>query len=309
MELSGILSIDKTAGYTSHRVVSLVRRVAGQRSVGHTGTLDPGASGLLMLCLGNATLLSRFFTRLDKVYEGEILLGKRSTTYDREGEVTTVVENPRVTPEIIIETLNSLVGEQWQTPPKWSAIHVKGKRLYEYARRNDEVEIPRRKVTIHAIDLLAYTPPIVTFRARVSSGTYIRSLAHDVGERLGTGGLLNSLRRCSVGSFNVDNALFLEPDMLTRETITKNMSGIYEACNFLPRVVVDEKAFMRLRHGNPVVIKHAVPAERQDDTPLNETLVFRADRTFVAIALLNRDKEGYQILTPHRVVPMANKNP
>lgn len=206
----GILLIDKPDGMTSFGVVARVRRVLTQQAgkkvkVGHTGTLDPFATGLLILCVGKETKNAMSYTKLDKVYEATIRLGQTSTTGDPEGEVTDVSDLQPNRDEIE-NALRKFTGEITQTPPIFSAIKVGGQRAYDLARAGKEVEIPERKVTIHSLELVDYTYPELKIRTHVSSGTYIRTLAEDIGKALGTGAYCTQLRRTKVSDWDVANA-------------------------------------------------------------------------------------------------------
>ena len=210
----GILLIDKPAGMTSFGVVARVRRVlskaAGKKvKVGHTGTLDPFATGLMILVYGKATKDAMTYTKLDKVYEATFVLGQISSTGDPEGEITNVSTDVP-TPEALAAALEQFRGEIQQRPPIFSAIKIDGQRAYKLARDGKEVEIPLRTVTVHSLELIDYTYPEVKIRTHVSSGTYIRSLASDIGEVLGTGAYCTQLRRTVIRDWNVEDAETLE---------------------------------------------------------------------------------------------------
>jgi tRNA pseudouridine55 synthase len=213
---NGILLVDKPAGWTSFDVVAKIRGqirreyqekginpTKRQLKVGHAGTLDPFATGLLVILLGEATKKANKFLKLDKVYEATIRLGQTSTTGDLEGEITEV-DSAQPTNEEVVVTLQKFAGEITQIPPKFSAIKVNGQRAYKLAHQGKEVEIPARKVTIYSIELLDYQYPEVRIRTHVSSGTYIRTLAEDVGAMLGVGAYCSALRRVSVGDMTLD---------------------------------------------------------------------------------------------------------
>jgi len=206
--MNGLLLVDKPAGVTSHDVVDKIRRAAGIRRVGHTGTLDPGATGLLVLCLGVATRLSEHLTGLDKVYEGAMKLGLVTDSYDMDGKV--LEENPApqdLTAEDIQRACDGFTGDIMQVPPMVSAVKVGGERLYKRARQGEVVERAPRQVTVREFRVLAYEPPLVQIRVKCTRGTYVRSLCHDVGQELGCGATLASLRRTYVGQFSVEDAL------------------------------------------------------------------------------------------------------
>lgn len=207
MSLDGFLVVDKPSGVTSFSIVSLVRRLTGTRRVGHAGTLDPLASGVLPVALGSATRLIEFLDEDHKTYIATLRLGVETDTYDAEGAVTAESDASPVRESDVRDALASFVGVIEQTPPVYSAIKVAGKPLYRYAREGGDVPQPRpRTVRIDAIDLLRYEPPIAEIEVRCGPGTYIRSLAHDAGARLRCGAHLAALRRTRSGGFGIEYA-------------------------------------------------------------------------------------------------------
>ena len=232
-DIAGVLNIDKSAGMTSHDVVNRVRRVAQTRRVGHAGTLDPLATGVLLLCLGRATRLVEYLVGQPKVYEAEIRLGQTTNTYDADGEV--VQERPLTfSPQDLENALAQFRGEIEQVPPMFSAIKQDGQPLYKLARQGKEVARKTRQVTIFDLSVLAWDAPHLTVRVACSSGTYIRSLAHDLGEVLGCGGHITQLRRTAVGDFWVDTAVSL--DDLSPENISSHLLPLDTAVAHLPRL-------------------------------------------------------------------------
>jgi len=210
----GILLIDKPSGMTSFGVVARVRRVLSQAQgkkvkVGHTGTLDPFATGLMIIVVGKECKNAGMYSKLDKVYEATIHLGQTSTTGDPEGELTHVSDKIP-TREEIEQVLTQFVGTITQTPPIYSAIKIDGERAYKLARAGKVVEVPERHVVIHSIELIDYIYPQLTIRAHVGSGTYIRTLAEDIGKVLGTGAYCTELRRTAIAEWSVDEAQTLE---------------------------------------------------------------------------------------------------
>ena len=209
--MNGILLIDKPTGWTSHDVVAKVRGIlkkeTGQKKpkVGHAGTLDPLATGLLIVLVGNYCKRAQEFAKLDKVYEVEIKLGQTSTTDDEEGQKTDV-SPVKPSLQVVSEVINSFVGEIEQVPPIYSAIKINGKRAYKEARKGKEVKLEPRKVTIYSITNVHYKYPFVRFTSKVSSGTYIRSLARDIGKKLGTGAYMSNLQRNKIGRYNLKSA-------------------------------------------------------------------------------------------------------
>ena len=204
--LTGFLLVDKPSGPTSHDVVDMVRRATGLKKVGHAGTLDPFASGLLIMALGNATKEISQFVGLDKTYEATILLGGTSDTMDRTGKLD-MQACATVSEPAMLDVLEKFKGDIDQTPPMYSAKKVGGKKLYELAREGKEVERAPVRVTIHVLEIISYNWPHLTVRCRVSSGTYIRALAHDIGATLGCGAYLEELRRTAIGTYKVEDAV------------------------------------------------------------------------------------------------------
>lgn len=205
---NGIINIHKEAGYTSHDVVAKMRGILRQKKIGHTGTLDPQATGVLPVCLGSGTKLCGILTDRDKEYVAELLLGVTTDTQDTTGRILT--ENPvEVSEERVEEIIRGFVGEYAQIPPMYSALKVDGKKLYELARAGREVERKARPVTIHEIEILEIRLPVVKMRVSCSKGTYIRTLCSDIGERLGCGGTMRSLVRTRVSGFALEGAITL----------------------------------------------------------------------------------------------------
>jgi tRNA pseudouridine55 synthase len=202
--------VDKPAGLTSHDVVQRVRRALRTRQAGHTGTLDPFATGLLVVLVGRATRLARFVESEAKTYLATARLGVRTETDDLTGAVIEERAVEQVGLEQLKEALAAFAGEQRQRPPAYSAKHVGGERSYRLARRGAAVEPPETRVTVHRIELVSWTPPAVTFRATVSPGTYLRAIGRDLGERLGVGGHLTVLRREAIGGLRVEDAVALD---------------------------------------------------------------------------------------------------
>ncbi|MDQ5982548.1 MAG: tRNA pseudouridine55 synthase [Patescibacteria group bacterium] len=206
----GILLIDKPTDMTSFGVVARVRRVLSDQKgkkmkVGHCGTLDPFATGLLILCVGKECKNAGSYTKLDKVYEATVRLGQTSNTGDPEGEISDM-SNQQPSRDEVTNVLKNFVGDIKQTPPAHSAIKINGQRAYNLARQGKEVEMPERTVTIHSLDIVDYQYPELKIRTHVSSGTYIRSLAQDIGTALGTGAYCRELRRTKIADWDVQNA-------------------------------------------------------------------------------------------------------
>nr|WP_294492238.1 tRNA pseudouridine(55) synthase TruB [uncultured Mediterraneibacter sp.] len=208
--INGILNIYKEKGYTSHDVVARLRGIVGQRKIGHTGTLDPEAEGVLPVCLGRATKVCDMLTDRDKTYRTVLLLGKRTDTQDATGEVLSVSDTGALTPEKTTACVKEFIGEYDQVPPMYSALKVGGKKLYELAREGKTVERKSRKVMIHDIQIISVSLPRVEMEVSCSKGTYIRTLCHDIGEKLGVGGCMERLLRTKAGSFALTESLKLD---------------------------------------------------------------------------------------------------
>lgn len=208
--MDGIIIIDKPKGYTSHDVVNVVRKNLKTTKVGHTGTLDPNATGVLPVLIGKATKISKYLIEHDKTYIAELTLGKKSSTGDIEGEIIEEKEVPNLSEEQIKNTLASFLGKQMQTPPIYSSIKINGKKAYEYARNGQTVEIPAREIEIAEISLLSFEKDSIIFKVSCSKGTYIRVLCEDIAKKLGTVGLMQNLRRTRVDKFDIKDACLLE---------------------------------------------------------------------------------------------------
>lgn len=249
MSVEGVLNVDKPQGLTSHDVVNHVRRISGIRRVGHAGTLDPLATGVLLLCLGRTTRLVEYLVGQPKTYEAVIRLGQATNTYDAEGEI--VAERPvAVGIDDITAALSRFRGVIQQRPPIYSAIKKGGRPLYKLARQGIAMEAPLRTVTIYELQLLSWTIPLLAVRVVCSAGTYIRSLAHDLGQVLGCGGHLAALRRTAVGVFKVETAIPLA------ELNAENLPGLLQpgeaTVQHLPRLDLSAADAARLQLGQQV---------------------------------------------------------
>ena len=249
--VEGILNIDKPTGMTSHDVVARVRRVAGLRRVGHTGTLDPLATGVLVVCLGKATRLVEYVVGRPKTYEAEIRLGESTNTYDSDGEITAERPLPgNLSLEMLETHLEQFRGQIEQVPPMYSAIKQNGQPLYKLARQGKTVERPKRQVTIYQLDILQWSEASLSVRVVCSAGTYIRSIAHDLGESLGCGAHLTGLRRTAVGEFSTDNAVAL--DDLAPENVSDHLLAADLAVNHMAELRLDEAQANDLRYGRVI---------------------------------------------------------
>jgi len=259
--ISGVLVIDKPIGLTSHDVVQIVRKGTNIRRAGHTGTLDPRASGVLVILIGPAVRLSEFVSASDKRYQAVVRLGQTTDTYDADGHVTS--NSPvDITEEQFESALKQFIGEIEQVPPPYSAVKVKGRKAYEMAREGEEVNLQPRKIQVYNLDLLEWAPPEAVIDVYCSSGTYVRSLAHDMGETLGCGAHLVGLRRTKSGRFTLRDAV---PLRKLRETFDNGTWYQYlipaaEALSDWPAIELSQTQVEDVRHG------HRIPAEAEKGT-------------------------------------------
>jgi len=229
-QLEGILLVDKPTGMTSHDVVGRLRHRLQMRQIGHAGTLDPLATGLLVMLIGRATKVSQYLTSLDKEYEGTFELGKVTDSHDADGEVTETHPVPPLDAEALRAAMQAFVGDQFQTPPMFSAKKIKGVPLYKLARKGQEVEREPRFIHVDAFELLDYTPPLAQFRLKSSKGTYVRTIAHDLGKKLGCGAILTALRRTGSGQFRLtDGAPLDQFDTMSLADIRRRLIPVYQA--------------------------------------------------------------------------------
>ena len=254
----GILNINKEKGISSARVVSLVRRALDMKKVGHTGTLDLEASGVLPIVVGKATRVSDYMMTKDKVYETEMILGSKTDTLDAAGEITEKSDK-KVSKEEFLEAMNTFKGEIEQIPPMYSALKVNGKKLYDLAREGIEIERKRRKVTIYDIKLLDFDFPKATIRVTCSKGTYIRTLVDDIGERLGTYAYVDELVRTRVGDFDIKDAIKSEDILnLEKNDIIKVLRPIDSALKDFGKIVLDRRYLDNLVNGQIVEVEEKV---------------------------------------------------
>lgn len=253
--VTGILNIDKPAGWTSHDVVGKVRRILGQKSVGHAGTLDPLATGVLLVCAGQATRVSEYLMAGRKVYRATVQLGLATDTCDIEGATLATAPVPELAHDDLTRALGAFVGELAQIPPAFSAIKQDGVPAYRRARRGETVTMEARPVTIHQIELLAWQSPRLTIDVTCDPGTYIRSLARDLGAALGCGGALAGLRRLRSGQFGIEDAVGLEAlaEASQAGQLSRFLHPIRAALYDLTPVIVDTEAAARLAHGQPIL--------------------------------------------------------
>jgi tRNA pseudouridine55 synthase len=253
--IHGFLNIDKPAGMTSHDVVAKVRRLAGQKRVGHGGTLDPAATGVLPIALGEATRLVEYLVEGRKRYVAEVRLGITTTTEDAEGEIVEERPVPALSQEDLERAVWPFIGTIQQVPPMYSAIQVAGQRLYDLARQGKTIEREPRTVEIDRIEVLGWQPPIVTLDVVCGKGTYIRSLARDLGVALGCGAHLAGLRRTQVGPLGIDSAVPLATLLDDPSLLAQHLLEPDTAIADWPRADVDEATVRRIRNGLAVRLR------------------------------------------------------
>jgi tRNA pseudouridine55 synthase len=283
--LGGVLNVDKPAGWTSHDVVGRVRRLAGLRQVGHAGTLDPMATGVLVLCMGRATRLLEYLTGQPKTYLAEVTLGVATNTYDAEGEIVSRQPAPALPADQIDRALDAFRGAIMQRPPAFSALKRDGVPLYQRARAGEDVTVEPRPVTVYELALLDVDGAILRLRIRCGAGTYVRSIAHDLGQALGCGAHLSALRRTAVGPFTAENAVTLErlaePGALAAAVQTADAAVAH-----LPRVDVSEGDAARLLHGQ------AISAPGDQTSELGR--VYGPDSRFLGIVAYNGSRRVWR---------------
>ncbi len=253
--VSGVLVVDKPIGMTSHDVVQVIRRGTGIRRAGHTGTLDPRASGVLVILLGPAVRLSEYVSASDKRYQATIRLGSSTDTFDGEGRIIKTSPVPNLTEEELDTGLQTFVGEIEQVPPPYSAIKVDGRRAYDMAREGEEVNLEPRKIEVYSLELLEWNSPELVVDVFCSSGTYVRSLANDLGTKLGCGAYLIGLRRTKSGRFTLRDAVPLRrlQEAFTSNSWYKYLIPAAEALGDWPAVELDADQVELIRHGHRVL--------------------------------------------------------
>lgn len=293
--INGIVNIYKEKGYTSHDVVAVLRKVVGQKKIGHTGTLDPDATGVLPVCLGRATKVCELLTDHDKTYEALLLLGKTTDTQDISGEVLEERDPGDLTEEEVRSCIESFIGEYDQIPPMYSALKVNGKKLYELAREGKTVERKSRRVQIHGIRILEMNLPHVRMKVDCSKGTYIRTLCHDIGEKLQVGGCMEELERTKVGRF-------LKEDAVTLDEVRQKMEQGEGAELFTPLdqifaelpavTVTDAKAWMSY-NGNDLPERFLLEKEAWTDG--QEVRVYDSRKNFIGLYQYRAPKKLFHI--------------
>ncbi len=293
----GLLVIDKPAGPTSHDVVQRVRRLLGTRRVGHGGTLDPDATGVLLVAAGQATRFFPYLAAESKVYEGRIRLGFSTDTYDASGNPTSAERTDGPSPEALTRAMSAFVGDILQTPPRFSAKKLAGRPVYKMARAGEAFSLAPSPVTVFRFDLRDFRAPYVDFEAVCSSGTYIRSLAHDLGAKLGCGAHLASLRRTSVGPYGLADAVALADleEAAERGEAGRHIVPLERLLPGVPAITVLPEAEIRVRNGSPLEAAHlAAPPPELPPGPGTASLVrlFSGSGRLLALARPTADDGG-----------------
>ncbi len=295
----GLLNINKPQGLTSHDVVARVRKLANQRKVGHAGTLDPMATGVLLLCLGQATRLIEYLVPGQKQYRAVIRFGITTDTLDAEGQITSQNDASGLTESHLREILPAFTGKLEQIPPIFSAIKKDGQPLYKKARAGHPVEVTARPVTIHTLSWVAWHPPCLTLDVACSSGTYIRSLARDLGEAAGTGAHLAALTRTASGNWQLDDAIslaFLEAEAAKGETVWQSyLHSPDKAITHLPQVTLTQQQVIHIKHGRQIYLN-------QLETASPDPMLLRAYTPSQAfLAILTRVEPNDKLWQPKKV--------
>ncbi|NLZ82036.1 MAG: tRNA pseudouridine(55) synthase TruB [Clostridiales bacterium] len=292
--INGIININKEKGYTSHDVVAKMRGILKTKKIGHTGTLDPDAEGVLPLCIGNATKLVNLITDKDKTYEAVLKLGITTDTQDITGKVLKTADVHVLTDDIE-KVINSYIGGYMQLPPMYSAIKVNGKKLYELARQGKEIERERRSVIIHNIKILEINEDDheISITVDCGKGTYIRTLINDIGEELGCGGTMKSLIRTAAGGFRIQNSYKLSDieELVKTDQLDKALQKTEDALSAYPKLVIDKEFEKLVHNGNPFLINHLV---EPNQSPLDGMArVYDGDNNFIGLYQFDIDKGRY----------------
>ena len=293
--INGILNIYKEKGYTSHDVVAKLRGITKQKKIGHTGTLDPDAQGVLPVCLGKATKLCDMLTDKSKTYEAVLLLGICTDTQDISGKILKKKSTEDLTEEMVLDCIQGYIGEYEQLPPMYSALKVNGKKLYELAREGIEIERKPRKVTIYNIHVDEIHLPRVRVTISCSKGTYIRTLCHDIGEKLGTGGCMESLLRTRVSCFELKDSLKLEEvaEKIAEEKLTEILVPVDAMFRDKKAVCVRQECEALIYNGNSFRREEICIPERYADG--ESVRVYDTKEHFVGIYRYDAPEDAFHV--------------
>ncbi len=290
--MDGILVINKAPGMTSHDVVARVRKLLKQRRVGHAGTLDPSATGVLPICIGQGTRVAEYLSESGKAYAARITFGIVTDTYDAEGEIIRQADSSHVNRELIEELLPHFLGAQMQMPPRYSAIKIQGQPAYKRMRSGEEVTLEARHIEITQLTILDWQAPHLTLAIECSKGTYIRSLAYDLGEALSCGAYLTALQRTRSGPFSLEESVTLEQmaEAAEQERVSEYLLPADRALLQYPAFTLDEESTEKVLHGNPFQTPEIAVAQPQ--APLAR--IYDSKGRFLAIATWNNDQQSWQ---------------
>lgn len=296
--IHGIINVYKEKGFTSHDVVAKLRGIVGQKKIGHTGTLDPDAVGVLPVCLGRATKVCDLLTDKDKVYEAVLLLGKETDTQDTSGEVLVSKETEHLTEDEVREAILSFVGDYEQIPPMYSALKVNGKKLYELAREGKIIERKARPVKILDIQILEMNLPRVRMTVACSKGTYIRTLCHDIGQKLLCGGCMEELKRTKVSCFEIQDSLTLDEIRSKKDegSLDEILTPIDAMFSEYQRLVVSEKWEAYAYNGNPLNIKAVRLLDGEKVLDKSKVRVYDEKGSFIGVYRYSADRGEYSIV-------------
>ncbi len=288
--MDGIIIINKPKGYTSHDIVNKVRKIYNTKKVGHTGTLDPNATGVLPILIGKATKLSNYLTEHNKQYIATLKLGEKRDTGDLEGKIIETEEVPTLNKENIELILKSFLGKQEQTPPMYSAIKINGKKLYEYARDGKEIEVPKREIEIYDIKLNSINESEIKFLVDCSKGTYIRSLCEDIAKKIGTVGFMKELIRTKVDEFEIENSYTLEELEENKENV--KVISIEELFENNEKIVLDEEKLTLFLNGGriKIPIKHSVENDAFVTPPIKSIVkIYNSQNQFIGTGIVSNN--------------------
>lgn len=294
--IHGVLNVYKEKGYTSHDVVAKLRGIVRQKKIGHTGTLDPDAVGVLPVCLGRATKICDMLTEKDKIYEAVVLLGKETDTQDITGNVLKTGNIQGISEETVRDVILSFVGEYDQIPPMYSALKVNGKKLYELAREGKVVERKARRVEIYNIKILDVSLPRIHMQVYCSKGTYIRTLCHDIGQKLGCGACMEELKRIKVSSFMIEDSLTLSEIERLRDEgkLLESIIPIDEMFADYKQVIVKQEWENPAYNGNSLSEKAMEPVENLVDA--EKVRLYNGRGDFIGIYEYMKKRREYRIV-------------
>lgn len=245
-----VINLNKPKDLSSQQAVTKVRKLLSAKKAGHAGTLDPIATGVLIVCLNKATKITRFLSELDKEYKARVKLGERTDTYDLTGKLLEKKDPFSIREKDVMDVLKNFLGEMKQTPPMFSAIKIKGQPLYRIARRGIEIKRPDRLIQIYELELIGFDLPYIDLKIRCSKGTYIRTLCDDIGKALGVGAHVTALERTKVGNFRIEDSASIEELAFKKESI----HSIDSAISFLDEIILDEYTYLKVKKGMPVIM-------------------------------------------------------